>query len=363
MDIATYDPFDATPYQVIDTEGRLVDEKWQLTLSDEELIKALQNMLFVRQFDTMAISYQRQGRMYTYPPHLGQEAPAIAAGTVLEQNDWLVPSNRDLGAWLMKGASPKEMFLFYRGHEVSQRFEKAHRLLPVAVPIADQIVHAAGVGYGIKFRDEKSVVLTFSGDGGTSEGDFHEGLNFAALWKVPLITIVQNNQYAISVPVHKQSASKTIAAKAVAYGMPGIRVDGNDYLAMHEVLSQSVEYARSGMGPVFIEAFTYRRGAHTTSDDPKKYRTSEEEEHWDKKDPINRLRAYLIEQKLWKPEEEDALIEEYRQKIDAEFQEAENYPQHTLDEVFAYMYSELPPELEQQKQEYQEYLDQKEPRK
>ncbi|MFP4618145.1 MAG: thiamine pyrophosphate-dependent enzyme, partial [Spirochaetaceae bacterium] len=268
MDITTHDPLNETPYRIMNNEGEIVDKDWKQSVSDEELAEALKNMLFVRQFDTMAVSYQRQGRMYTYPPHFGQEAPAIAAGSVLRKDDWLVPSNRDLGAWYMKGVTPKELFLYYRGHEIAQRFENAYRVLPVAVPIASQMPHASGVGYGIKFHGEEAVVLTFSGDGGTSEGDFHEALNFAAVWKVPMITIVQNNQYAISVPVHKQSASKTLAAKALSYGMPGIRVDGNDYPAMHEVLSQSVDYARSGKGPVLIEAFTYRRGAHTTSDDP-----------------------------------------------------------------------------------------------
>jgi pyruvate dehydrogenase E1 component alpha subunit len=298
--------------------------------------------------------------MYTYPPHIGQEAPAIAAGSVLRKDDWLVPSNRDLGAWYLKGVTPKELFMYYRGHEVAQRFEEAHRILPVAVPIASQMPHAAGVGYGIKFRGEDAVVLTFSGDGGTSEGDFHEALNFAAVWKVPLITIVQNNQYAISVPVHKQTASKTLAAKALSYGMPGIRVDGNDYPAMYEVLSQSVDYARSGKGPVLIEAFTYRRGAHTTSDDPKKYRTEEEDKKWEPKDPVDRLRKYLVKQKKWNQDEEEELLGQYKKEIDAQFREAENYPQHSLDDVFAHMYAELTPELEQQKREYREYLDAKE---
>lgn len=360
MEITAYDPLNQTPYQVMDNDGNLIDTEWKQTVPDGELADALKNMLFVRQFDSMALSYQRQGRMYTYPPHLGQEAPAIAAGAVLREDDWLVPSNRDLGAWYMKGASTKELFLFYRGHEMSQRFQQANRLLPVAVPIADQILHAAGIGYAVQFHGEKSVVLTFSGDGGTSEGDFHEGLNFAAVWKAPLITVVQNNQYAISTPVHKQTVSKTIAAKALAYGMPGIRVDGNDYCAMHEVLTQAVEYSREGNGPVLIEAFTYRRGAHTTSDDPKKYRTAEEEKRWDSRDPVKRLRAFLVRKEAWEPEAEKDLEESYKKEIDAQFREAENYPQHSLDDVFASMYSQLPPELEQQKEEYRDYLREKE---
>lgn len=356
MDIAAYDPLNETPYQIIDSQGKVILDDWEQSLSDTELIEAFKNMLFVRQFDTMAISYQRQGRMYTYPPNIGQEALSVASGSVLQKNDWMVPSVREMGAWYMKGVSLKELFLYYRGHEIAQRFEQANRIMPITVPIASQMPHAAGVGYGIKFHGEKAVVLTFIGDGGTSEGDFHEALNFAAVWKVPMITVIQNNHYAISLPVHKQTISKTLAAKALAYGMPGIRVDGNDYVAMHEVLSGSIDYARQGNGPVLIEALTYRRGAHTTSDDPKKYRTQEEEQEWEPKDPVNRLRSFLVHKNIWNPEEESELLEGYRKEIDAQFLEAEQYPPHSLDDVFAYMYSELPPELEAQKQEYRDYL-------
>lgn len=360
MKIDEFDPLNDEPYQVMDNEGNVLIEGWKQVLPDDELVKALENMMFVRQFDAMAISYQRQGRIYTYPPHFGQEAPAIAGGSVLRENDWVVPSNRELGAWYMRGVTPKELFLFYRGHEDGQYFEHAPRVLPVSVPIADQIPHAAGVGYAMKYRGEDAVVLTYSGDGGTSEGDFHEGLNFAAVWQAPLVLVVQNNHYAISVPIHKQTHSKTLAAKALAYGMPGIRVDGNDYLAMYEVLALATEHARSGGGPVLIEAVTYRRGAHTTSDDPKKYRTAEEEKEWEPRDPITRLRAYLVQKGLWSTDDEEGLLERYKAEIDAQLREAENHPPQSLDDVFGYTFSELTTELERQKSEYQDFLATKE---
>jgi pyruvate dehydrogenase E1 component alpha subunit len=206
------------------------------------------------------------------------------------------------------------------------------------------------------------VVFAFVGDGGTSTGDFNEALNFAAVWKTPVIFIVQNNQYAISVPLKKQSAAINLAVKSVAFGMPGIKVDGNDIFAMYAALKEAHDFARNANGPMLIEALTYRIGAHTTSDDPTKYRSKEEEQEWAKTDPLKRLKQYLLDHELWK-EDEEQLIAQYKKEVERQFEEAENYEPYQLDDVFKYMYVDMPDELKRQKVEYENFLAWKEARK
>ena len=357
MDFRDYDPLKDVMYQLMDKDGNLTRTDWNNKLSDPEAKEAYGKMLFARQADLKAVSFQRQGRMYTYPPNLGQEAIAVAAGLVIRDEDWLVPAFRELGTYLAKGMSLKEFYLYFRGHEDSLIFENAENMLPFSVPIASQLLHAVGIGYAIKYKEEKEkVVFTFVGDGGTSEGDFHEALNFAAVWKVPVIFIVQNNQFAISVPFKKQTSSINIASKSVAYGLPGIKVDGNDIFAMYDAIESSAEYARKGNGPVLIEALTFRAGAHTTSDDPSKYRTKEEEEEWTQKDPLLRLKKYLERKSLLTEKEEEKLLGQYDLEIERQFEEAEKYSAPDFDDVFRYHYEELPDELNRQKVAYEKYL-------
>jgi pyruvate dehydrogenase E1 component alpha subunit len=261
-----------------------------------------------------------------------------------------------MGAWLAKGATLKDIFLYFMGYEVGNSWPGAHHLLPIAVPIASQLQHATGIGYAIKYKKLDEVVFAFVGDGGTSEGDFHEALNFAGVWKVPVIFIVQNNQFAISVPFRMQTASEGIAIKSVAYGMPGIQVDGNDFFAMLKVLQEASAHCRAGNGPVLVEAVTYRKGAHTTSDDPTKYRSKEEEESWEKKDPLRRVRNYLLSLNLLDEEQERILTEQYKSEIDRIFVEAENQPPYPLEDVFKYMYAEMPDDLKKQKVEHEKFL-------
>ena len=343
-------------FQVMDDEGNILNEKHLPQISDKELIEAYQGMLFARTADLMTISYQRQGRIFTYPPNYGQEAIHAATGKLIRKEDWLVPAFRELGAWLAKGAKLKDIFLYFMGYEDGSKFSDVENILPMAVPIASQLPHATGLGYALKYKEEKGLVYAFVGDGGTSTGEFHEALNFAGVWKVPVIFIVQNNQYAISVPFHKQTASDGIAIKSLAYGMPGIQVDGNDYFAMHSCLEEAGEYCRSGKGPILIEAVTYRKGAHTTSDDPSKYRSTEEEEKWEKKDPLSRLKANIIRKGIWTEKEEVKLIEQYKKEVDRLFIEAENYKAQPLEDVFKYMYAEIPEDLVQQKAAHEKFL-------
>jgi len=357
-----YNPLENKMYRVMDDEGVTIKDGWENSLSDEDLIRLYNKMLFARTADQMAVSYQRQGRMFTYPPNIGQEAIAVAAGKVVQREDWVVPAFRELALWLEKGATMKDVFLLFRGDEWGTQFRNGHRLLPISVPISSQLPHAVGIAYSMKYNKENSVVFAFVGDGGTSEGDFHEALNFAAVWQVPVVFVIQNNQFAISVPVREQTVSVNLAVKGVAYGMPGIKVDGNDVLAMYDVLREAREYAGSGKGPVLIEALTYRKGAHTTSDDPTRYRTKDEEDEWDKKDPLKRFSLFLQKRGLWNELEEESLIEEYKKKIDLEFAEAES-TEYKFEDIFAYNYAVMPDELKRQKMKYEQFLKWKEAEK
>lgn len=349
--------------QVIDNNGKVISKELMPQLSDDEMLKLYKDMLFVRTLDHMIVSYQRQGRVYTYPPNYGQEAIGVAAGSVLRHEDWLVPAFRELGAWLAKGATVKEVFMFNMGFEEGTKFAGANHMLPSSVPIASQLLHASGIGYAIKYQKKDEVAMAFVGDGGTSEGDFHEALNFAGVWKVPVIFVVQNNQYAISVPVKMQTASVNMAIKSKAYGIKGIKVDGNDIFAMLTAFRYAHEYARKEQQAVLIEAVTYRKGAHTTSDDPTKYRTTDEEKEWDKKDPLRRMRLFLEKKKLWSDDQEKKLVDEYEKEIDRQFIETEQTVQYPLEDVFKYTYAEMPQELRDQQIEHEKFLQWKNARK
>lgn len=343
-------------FQIMDETGQIILPDYLPDISDEQVLQAYHQMLFARTADLMTVSYQRQGRIFTYPPNQGQEAISGALARVVREEDWFVPAFRELGAWLAKGATLKEIFLYFMGYEEGTVFKEAQNFMPIAVPIASQLQHAAGLGYAVKYKKTDQLVYAIVGDGGTSQGDFHEALNFAAVWKVPVIFVVQNNQFAISVPFKTQTASEGIAIKSIAYGMPGYQVDGNDFLATLRVLQEARDYASQGKGPVLIEAVTYRRGAHTTSDDPTKYRTREEEESWDKKDPLIRLQAYLASKNLLDPKKEEKLVEGYKNEIDRIFIEAENHGPYPLEDVFAWQYAEMPDDLKDQMARHQKFL-------
>jgi pyruvate dehydrogenase E1 component alpha subunit len=354
-----YNAINNKQFQIIDNEGEVINKEFFPKLSDEEIVKAYKDMLFARTADIQIVSYQRQGRIYTYPPNYGQEAIAGALGKVMIDDDWLVPAFRELGAYLAKGVSLKEIFMYFMGHENGSLFKNAKNILPMSVPIASQLTHATGIGYELKYHKKKNVVFGIVGDGGTSEGDFHEAVNFAGVWKVPVIFIVQNNQYGISTPFKIQTASNGIAIKALAYGIQGIQVDGNDYFAMYEAIKTAKEYAINGNGPVLIEAVTYRKGAHTTSDDPTKYRSKEEEQSWENKDPLKRLKSYLIKNKLFTEKEVEKLIPEYKKEIDRLFEEVEKEINYEFGDIFKFMYDVIPADLQQQKAEHERFLSRK----
>ena len=355
-----YDPLKDKLFSVMDRDGKIVNEKWMPDIDEDKSLQAYKNMLFARKADLMTVSYQRQGRIYTYPPNYGQEAIAGGIAQVLREDDWVVPAYRELGVWLAKGATLKEVFLYFMGYEDGSRFEHAKHLLPVSVPIASQLLHATGIGYEIKYHKKDEVVYTFVGDGGTSEGDFHEALNFAAVWKVPVVFVIQNNQYAISFNVKNQTSSHNLAVKGLAYGVKSIQADGNDFFAMTRVAQEASKLARENQEPILIEALTYRKGAHTTSDDPSKYRTKEEEEEWEEKDPLKRMKGYLTDKKLWDDKQEEEHDKQYKKEVERQFEEAENYGEYPLEDVFKYHYAEMPDILKKQLYAHEKYLKWKE---
>ena len=357
-----FNPLDDQIFRLIGHDGRKTGQE-PFPESDAGMVAdAYKDMLFERTADLMAVSFQRQGRMYTYPPNLGQEAIHIAAGRVMRREDWLVPAFRELGVWLAKGATLKEIFLYFMGHEKGSAFTQANHMLPISVPIGSQLLHATGLGYAISYKKKDEAVFAFIGDGGTSEGDFSEALNFAAVWKAPVIFTVQNNQYAISVPFSKQTRSVNIAVKALAFGMPGIKVDGNDFFAMLETYRQALDHVRSGKGPVLIEALTYRKGAHTTSDDPTKYRTKEEEQQWETADPLERLKKFMQHESISGGDEEQ-LVAGYKAEIERQFSEAENDSAYAPEDVFRYTFTEMPDELKRQQVEFEKFMQWKERQK
>lgn len=329
--------------QILDAEGHL-DEALEPDLTDEELLRAYRHMEMARASDQRMLKLQRQGRIGTFAPCTGQEAAACGPVLAMRKTDWLVPTYRERGARLMRGEPPTQEYLYYNGYEEGNALaepESMRRTTPTAVILASQTLHAVGLAYAAKLRGEKeTAVVTFLGDGATSQGDFHEAMNFASVWQVPLVFVCQNNQWAISQPREKQTRSRTLAQKALAYEMPGIQVDGNDVLACYKATKDALDRAREGGGPTFIEALTYRLLMHTTADDPRKYRNEEEEQIWWKRDPIVRFKNYLQDVKGILDEN---LIEKIRVEINEEiakhveaFEAMKDFkPDAPFDHVFA----------------------------
>jgi pyruvate dehydrogenase E1 component alpha subunit len=312
---------------------------------DAELaLQMYRDMVFLRTFDERALNLQRQGRIGTFPPSLGQEAAEVGAAHAIRRSDWLVPSYRDHGALFVHGVPPENILLFAMGRTPS--LSVAVKALPTAIPIATQLPHAVGLAMAARKLGRDDVALTFFGDGATSEGDFHEALNFAGVFRAPVIFFCQNNGWAISVPRSRQTASETLAQKAVAYGIAGVRVDGNDVFAVYRVVREAAERARRGDGPTLVEAETYRLGPHTTADDPTRYRPESEWEQWRReRDPLQRLAGFLKRQG-WLDEETDAAVREEAQiRVQAAVEAAEAVPRPAARDMFVHVFATLPARL------------------
>ncbi|GAA1910915.1 pyruvate dehydrogenase (acetyl-transferring) E1 component subunit alpha [Arthrobacter gandavensis] len=283
----------AEPVQLIDADGtHRHSEKYPLPDGDA-LKAAFEGLVAGRRINDQANALVRQGRLAVYPSSHGQEACQVAAAAVLADGDWLFPTYRDTVAVVHRGVDPLQVLTLLKGDWHAGYDPYEHNVAPQATPLATQLLHAVGVAHAAKLRGENTVVLAMCGDGATSEGDFHEALNFAAVFHVPVVFFVQNNEYAISVPLKNQSVAPSLAHKAIGYGMPGERVDGNDAAALLAVLGAAVERAREGGGPALVEAHTYRMQAHTNADDATRYRSDDDVAKWVPRDPLTRLRTYL----------------------------------------------------------------------
>ena len=282
-----------TAVQLIDADGSVVADETYAMPSIETLLAAYRGLVDGRRINDQAGALVRQGRLAVYPSSHGQEACQIGAALAIAAEDWLFPTYRDSVAVIARGVAPAEAMVLLKGDWHSGYDVRAHRVAPQATPLATQLLHAVGFAYAAKQRGEDTVVIALCGDGATSEGDFHEAMNFAAVFHVPVVFFVQNNEFAISVPLSRQTAAPSLAHKAIGYGMPGQRVDGNDVAAVLSVLGEAVDRARSGGGPTLVEAHTYRMQAHTNADDDTRYREREEVRAWVTRDPLTRLRTHL----------------------------------------------------------------------
>ncbi|MFC7228836.1 pyruvate dehydrogenase (acetyl-transferring) E1 component subunit alpha [Salinirubellus salinus] len=343
--------------RVLDEDGRVVDGATVPDLDDDQMVEMYRNMKLARHFDQRAVSLQRQGRMGTYPPLSGQEGAQIGSAMALDEEDWMVPSYREHGAAYARGLKLHQTLRYWMGDERGNELRDLN-IFPVAVPIATQVLHASGLAWGAKLKGDRKAFMCYFGDGATSEGDFHEGLNFAGVFDVPAVFFCNNNQWAISVPRERQTASETIAQKAVAYGFEGVQVDGMDPLAVYKVAREAVEKAKADdpedLRPTLIEAVQYRFGAHTTADDPSVYRDDDEVERWKAKDPIPRLESYLYEQGVLDQERIDAVQQSVEEEVADAIETAESLERPEPAAIFEHVYEGMPKRLQQQRQ----YLEQ-----
>jgi pyruvate dehydrogenase E1 component alpha subunit len=341
----------------LDTEGNLLNHDIKPFLSKEFIQTLYQKLITARTFDRKAISLQRQGRLGTYAPFEGQEAAQVGSAMALSVEDWLFPTYRDHAAAITFGHSLKTILLYWNGRVEGCIPPEGKKIFPPAVPIATQLPHATGAALAEKWKGTRNAAIVYFGDGATSEGDFHEGLNFASVFKAPVVFFNQNNQFAISVPIEKQMNSKTIAQKSVAYGIPGIRIDGNDILAVYFETQKALEKARDGEGPTLIEAVTWRYGAHTTTDDPTKYRDQGISEiKRGESDPVLRLERYMKNEGIWDEDwcqkvQEDAVAE-----IEKAVAEMEAFPKPSVEDLFDHVFEKATWTIEEQKDDYLDFL-------
>ncbi|TDB91581.1 pyruvate dehydrogenase (acetyl-transferring) E1 component subunit alpha [Actinomadura sp. KC216] len=350
----------AEPVRFLTDSGAAARKRTNYPVPGTELLRrAYRAMVVGRRFDAQATALTKQGRLAVYPSSHGQEACQVGAALVLDDGDWLFPTYRESVALVTRGIDPVEVLSLLRGDSHCGYDPRRHHTAPQCTPLATQAVHAAGLAYAERRKGTGRVALVCVGDGATSEGDFHEALNFAAVFKAPLVVLVQNNQYAISVPLERQTAAPALAYKGIGYGVRSERVDGNDPLAVLAVLSAAVEHARAGKGPFLVEAHTYRIEPHTNADDASRYRTEAEAEEWRQRDPIPRLESYLRRRGHLTDEDvtafsadADKLAEDLRTRMNADpdlvplglFDHVYGTPTPQLDEQRALLSAELHPE-------------------
>ncbi len=329
-------------YQYLDEASQLADEVPTLAQDKDALIHLYELMMSVRMMDAKAIALQRTGKLGTYPSTRGQEAVFVGVGNALAKQDIYVPYYRDTGVLIQRGVKWSQILLYWGGDERGNIFNKDSEDFPYSVPVGSQPLHAAGAAYAICYRKEKRAVLSMCGDGATSQGDFYEAMNVAGMWKLPVVFVVCNNQWAISVPRVAQTAAPTLAQKAIAAGFNGEQVDGNDIIAVQHRTAEALKNARDHHQPHLLEMICYRQHDHTTADDASRYEPKNlREQEW-KKEPIMRLRHYLEKQKWWSEEQEKALQAKCVTEIEQVVQEYLSVPSQPLESMFDYLYATLP---------------------
>jgi 2-oxoisovalerate dehydrogenase E1 component subunit alpha len=333
----------------LDPKGRPVRPLPDFARDPAELTALYRAMVLARSFDAKAVALQRTGRLGTYGSALGQEAMALGIASAMQADDVFLPSFREHGAQLWRGVSPVELLLFWGGDERGNDFAEPREDFPICVPVGTHAPHAVGVALAFKLRHESRVAVCVFGDGATSKGDVAEALNVAGVWQLPAVFVINNNRWAISLPVSRQTAAETLAQKAIAAGIDGEQVDGNDVIAVREAVSRALAKARAGGGPHLIEALTYRLGDHTTADDASRYRSDAEvSPHWTE-DPVARLRNYLVAEGLWGKAEEERLRAEVSESIEAAAAAYLAMPPQPVEAVFDFTYETLPRDLAEQR--------------
>ena len=342
--------------QIMDKDGKFTNEAYKDQISKELVQSFYRQLVCMRTFDQKAINLQRQGRLGTYPGFEGQESAQVGSALSLREDDWMFPTYRDHAASITFGKS-YNILSSWNGRVEGNLPPEGKNILPPSVPIATQLPLATGAAMANKYKGSKQAVIAYFGDGATSEGDFHEGLNFASVYRAPVVFFNQNNQYAISVPVWKQMNSETIAQKSLAYDIPGVRIDGNDIFAVYFETKKALERARNGEGPTLIEAVTWRYGAHTTADDPTKYRNQKEEnEKHRQNDPIIRLELFMKEYGYWDEDWIEQMKEEVKEEIDGAVKTLESMPPPDVNDIYDYMFERPTWTIEQQKEAYMNHL-------
>lgn len=340
---------------IMDQDGN-IDNSLIPSLTPDDIKRLYELMVLSRTFDQRALSLQREGRLGTYAPILGQEASQIGSAYAIERADWIFPSFREMGVYITIGYPLYMLLQYWSGDERGAKSPDNLNIFPVCVPVGTQIPHAVGAAMAAKYKKDKIAVVCYFGDGGTSKGDFHEGLNMAGIFKLPVVFICQNNHWAISVPREKQTASKTLAQKAFAYGFEGIQVDGNDVFAVYKATKEALEKAKKGEGPTLIECVTYRIGDHTTADDASRYRSKEEVETWRGKDPILRLKLFMEKNGLWTEQYQREVDERAKATVDEAVKKEEAIEPLSPEDMFRYTYEKLSQRQERQVTEFKQIM-------
>jgi len=350
------DNFSVKRIGILDSDGK-IDSSLLPPLTPDDLRTMYWWMNLSRTLNTKMLNLQKQGKLGTFASTIGQEGAQIALVYAAKdiKNAWYCPSFRETPALLLRGVPMESILRYWGGFESGSNIDKSLNVLPVCIPIGTQLNHAVGLGMSMNIKNEKGIVFAFVGDGGTSEGETSEAMNFAGVFKAPIVFFCQNNHYAISTSRDKQTASKTLAQKAIAFGFEGVQVDGNDVFAVYKVAKEAIENTLNGNGPILIEAETYRMDNHTTADDWKKYRSPEEVEVWSKKDPILRLKNYMISQGIWDDTKESHMLEDAQKKVDQAVQQYESTPKTKVEEIFDHVYATIPQHLAEQKEAYKKF--------